>query len=131
MVIIKDITTLNDIKLLVDSFYQSVREDLLIGPIFNAKLENRWPMHLEKMYTFWQTVLLGDHTYFGSPFPPHARLEVSQNHFDRWLNLWYGTIDKNFAGEKAEEAKWRGDKMAELFLAKITYYKDNSATPLL
>lgn len=126
-----DITTLEDIKLLVDAFYKKIQEDDLLSPIFNGIIQDRWPQHLEKMYRFWQTVLLQEHTYFGSPFPPHAKLPVEQNHFDTWLKLWYKTIDNYFAGPKADEAKWRGDKMAVMFLSKINYYKNNSAVPLL
>lgn len=125
-----DIRSLEDIKLLVDTFYGNVRENELIGPIFNSRLEGRWQMHLEKMYTFWQTVLLNKHTYFGSPFPPHAKMPVEKQHFDTWLSLWHDVVDKHFKGEVADEAKWRGEKMAELFMAKIDYYRNSSATPL-
>ena len=128
---IKDISTIEDIQLLVDTFYGKARVDLLIGPIFNAVIKDRWPEHLEKMYRFWQTVLLGEHTYFGSPFPPHIQLAVDKTHFNRWLRLWYETIDSHFTGKKAEEATWRGDKMAVMFLSKIEYYRNSSATPLL
>ncbi len=126
-----DIQTINDIQLLVNTFYSKVRENDLLAPIFNEKIEDRWPEHLEKMYRFWQTVLLQDHTYFGSPFPPHAKLEVSQLHFTTWLELWHSSIDGLFIGEKANEAKWRGDKMAVMFLSKINYYNNNSSIPLI
>ncbi len=127
----KDIITMEDIQLLVNTFYEKIRFDLLLGGIFNGIIKDRWPEHLEKMYRFWQTVLLGEHTYYGSPFPPHAQLPVEQKHFDAWLKLWYETIDSQFEGTKADEAKWRGDKMAVMFLSKIEYYRNNSATPLL
>ncbi len=127
----KDITTMDDIRLLVDTFYGKIRTDMLLGGIFNGVIKDRWPEHLEKMYRFWQTVLLGEHTYYGSPFPPHAQLPVEQKHFDAWLKLWYETIESHFEGTKADEAKWRGDKMAVMFLSKIKYYRNNSATPLL
>ena len=120
----KDIITLDDIKQLVDSFYEKVRGDELIGVIFNERIGNRWPQHLEKMYTFWQTVLLGEHTYFGSPFPPHANLPVSHIHFERWMLLFNQTLDELFTGEKADEAKWRAAKMAEIFESKIEYYQN-------
>ncbi|WP_114789613.1 group III truncated hemoglobin [Niabella yanshanensis] len=126
-----DIQNLEDIQLLVDSFYATVRSNDLLGPIFNERIGDRWAEHLQKMYRFWQTILLEDHTYFGSPFPPHAQLPVDQIHFDTWLQLWHGTIDQYFQGKKADEAKWRGDKMAAMFLYKITYYRDNNATPLV
>lgn len=127
----KDITSREDIRVLVDSFYANVREHELIGPVFNGVIGDQWALHLEKMYRFWETVLLGEKTYFGSPFPPHATLPVEQQHFAAWLNLWYKTIDELFAGEKAGEAKWRADKMAELFLSKIRYYRENGKTPLI
>ncbi|MEO9258547.1 MAG: group III truncated hemoglobin, partial [Crocinitomicaceae bacterium] len=87
--------------------------------------QDNWPRHLEKMYTFWQTVLLKEHTYFGSPFVPHAKLPVEQEHFTHWIDLFYKTIDEQFVGEKANEAKWRAEKMAEMFLSKIQYYRQN------
>ena len=126
-----DIATIEDIELLVDSFYGKIRIDALLGDIFNRVIKDRWPEHLQKMYRFWQTVLLGEHTYYGSPFPPHAQLPVEQKHFNAWLHLWHETIDEHFTGTKADEAKWRGDKMAVMFLSKIEYYRNNSATPLL
>jgi len=126
-----DITSMEDIKLLVNTFYSKIRIDSLLGGLFNGVIKDRWPEHLEKMYRFWQTVLLEEHTYYGSPFPPHAKLPIEQRHFDTWLMLWHETINEHFTGTKAEEAKWRGDKMAVMFLSKIAYYRDNSATPLL
>ena len=127
----RDISTIEDIKLLVDTFYQKIRENEMLSPIFNRIIQDRWPQHLEKMYRFWQTVLLQEHTYFGSPFPPHAKLPVNQKHFDAWLVLWHSTINKYFSGVKADEAKWRGDKMAVMFLSKIEYYKSNPSIPLI
>lgn len=122
---------LDDIKILVDSFYDKVRQDALLAPIFNRVIQDRWPEHLEIMYTFWQTVLLGEHTYTGSPFPPHAKLPVTKAHFDRWLELFFNTIHENFEGEKAEEAKWRASKMAEIFQFKIDRYQETGSRPLL
>jgi len=128
---LKDISTLDDIRLLVDRFYEKVRQDLLLKDIFNPIIGDRWPEHLEKMYRFWQTVLLDEHTYYGSPFLPHAQLPVEKAHFDRWLQLFYETVDESFSGEKAEKAKWQGQRMAEMFLAKIQYHKVNASIPLL
>lgn len=126
-----DISNLEDIKLVVDTFYGKVREDDLLADIFNGVIQDRWPEHLEKMYRFWQTILLEDHTYYGSPFSPHARLPVDAEHFERWKKLFSETVDRHFAGEKAGEAKWRAAKMAEMFLMKITYYRENRSKPLL
>ncbi|HUH74761.1 MAG TPA: group III truncated hemoglobin [Chitinophagales bacterium] len=128
---IKEIENIEDIKLLVDTFYGKVREDEQLKDIFNNKIQDRWPEHLEKMYRFWQTVLLDEHTYYGSPFVPHAQLPVEKEHFNRWIELFYGTVDELFTGDKARKAKWQGERMAEMFHMKIQYYKQSDAKPLL
>lgn len=127
----QDIQNITDVKLMVDTFYGKIREDKLLKDIFNTKIEDRWPQHLQKMYTFWQTVLLEEHTYYGSPFVPHAKLPVALEHFEKWLQLFSTTVDDLFEGEKAEQAKWQGQRMAEMFHSKIEYYKNNQGTPLL
>jgi len=123
----QDIQQLDDIKLLVNTFYGRVQKDELIGPIFASKITD-WTPHLEKMYRFWQTILLHEHTYSGSPFPPHATLPVVQDHFDAWLGLWRTTVDEFFEGANAEEAKKRGKIMAQLFHYKIDYLKEHPDT---
>src|SRR5690606_22538719 len=127
----QDITTLEDIKLLVNTFYGRVQKDELIGPIFNARIQNSRDKHLAKMYTIWQTVLLDEHTYYGRPFPPHAELPVEMEHFDRWLAILKQTIDEIFEGTRAEEAKWRGAQMAKMFLSKIEYFRELKQKPLM
>lgn len=127
----QDIHTLDDIKLLVDTFYSNIREDDLLGIIFQQNIQDRWPQHLDKMYRFWQTILLEEYTYDGRPFPPHAHLPIGPVHFQQWLALFTLTIDGLFQGDKAEEAKWRAQKMADVFMNKITYIRDNPDKPLL
>ena len=127
----QDILTLDDIKLLVDRFYENIRADELLGPVFNEKIQDRWPQHLEKMYRFWQTVLLEEHTYSGSPFPPHAKLPVGELHFKRWMEIFSATVSDLYSGEKAEEAKIRASKMAEMFQIKIEYYQKTGFENLL
>jgi len=87
----KDIQNIDDIKLMVNTFYDNVKVDTLIGPIFNGVIKD-WQPHLNKMYGFWETVLLDVHSYSGSPFPPHAKMPLEQIHFERWLLLFFKTI---------------------------------------
>lgn len=122
----KDIEDLQDIRKLVDTFYARVRSHPLLSPVFDEKIEDRWPEHLEKMYRFWQTVLLGVHTYSGSPFPPHANLQVNSTHFVAWQGLFNETIDALFKGPKADDAKFRAKAMADMFSSKIAYSKNNN-----
>ncbi|RYZ95138.1 MAG: group III truncated hemoglobin [Sphingobacteriaceae bacterium] len=120
-----DIITLEDIKNLVDTFYTKVQLDPVLAPVFNERIQGDWGPHLEKMYRFWQTILLEEYTYFGRPFPPHAQLPVDHTHFDTWIQLFYLTVDELFTGDKATEAKWRAGKMAEMFQAKLAYFRAN------
>jgi len=115
----KEILNRDDIKRLVDAFYLKVREDSLLAGIFNARIKDSWPLHLEKMYSFWESLLLDKVTYHGNPFAHHADLPVEKEHFDRWLKLFDQTVDELFAGEKAEEAKSRAAKIAVIFHTKI------------
>ncbi len=125
------IASLEEVKKLVDVFYGKVRKDALLSPIFEKAIGDHWDTHLDKMYKFWQTVLLDEHTYYGSPFLPHAKLPVNKQHFERWLLLFNETVDTEFTGELAEEAKWRAQKMAEMFQFKLEYMKENNSKPLL
>ena len=124
MTTLTDITNLDDIKLLVDTFYSKVQKDTFIGPIFNEKIGNGWPEHLEKMYRFWQTILLEVHSYSGSPFPPHKQLPVAKEHFERWMEIFTETTDNLFLGLVADEAKFRAKNMAEMFNYKIEYFRN-------
>jgi hemoglobin len=119
-----DILNLEDVKLLVNKFYDNVRADEMLAPVFNQRIGDRWPEHLEKMYCFWQTVLMEQHTYYGSPFPPHAQLPVSHDHFKKWMELFTLTAEELFFGEKKNEAIWRAGKMAEMFEIKIAHYRN-------
>jgi hemoglobin len=114
-----DIATLKDIQFLVDQFYEQVRKDSFLGPIFNSRLSGRWEMHHRKLYRFWHTVLLRRPDYFGDPVPMHFDMNIDQRHFDGWLKIWIETIDLNFEGLIAERAKFRGKTMGKAFLAQI------------
>ncbi len=120
----KDIETLDDIKTMVNQFYSSVREDDMLGPIFTHFIKD-WTPHLETMYKFWQTLLLEEYTYSGSPFPPHVKLPIRSEHFERWVTIFHRTVDNNFCGEKAQIAKQRAEQIAHVFEAKLELIKSD------
>lgn len=126
-----DILSLDDVKTLVNEFYLKVQKDDLIGPIFERVIQGNWEPHLNKMYRFWQTLLLNERTYEGAPFLPHMNLPIEGPHFDRWMALFNETVDEYFVGEKADEAKWRADKMAALFTQKLEMYRRSQQKPLI
>lgn len=124
----RDISSIEDVRLFVDEFYGLVAQNPLIGPIFESKLAGNWTPHVEKMYRFWQTILLHEHTYSGSPFMHHMKLPIFKEHFGTWLELFNQTIDAHFEGEVAEEAKSRAGKMALMFESKLDYLRNNPDT---
>lgn len=127
----KDIQNKDDVILLVDSFYEKVRENELLSPIFNEKIKDNWDKHLAKMYNFWETILLDNHSYSGAPFAAHMSLPIYEEHFKNWLMLFFETIDELFEGTKAEEAKWRAVNMGKVFLSKLDYIRNNpNTTPI-
>ena len=119
-----DIINLDDVKLVVDCFYEKVRNDEQLKDVFNNVIQDRWPAHLEKMYRFWQTILLDEHSYSGSPFPPHKQLPVAKEHFDRWIEIFTATINSLFVGSLADEANLRAKNMAQMFNYKIDYFRN-------
>lgn len=120
-----DILGLNDIVLFVDGFYNKVRQDELLAPIFNNAISD-WAPHLEQMYKFWNAALFGVAGFKGNPFAKHAPLPIDAKHFDRWLQLFNETIDCYFEGEMAEDAKRRAELMAAMFLNRLDNMKGGS-----
>ncbi len=120
----KDLNTSDAIEEMVHTFYNKVQKDDLIGPIFNEIIEDRWPQHLEKMVGFWETILLNERKFFGSPFAKHAPLPIKKKHFDRWLELFTHTLDIHFEGPLTEEAKKRARQMALTFQYKMEHQRN-------
>lgn len=85
---------LDVIRTVVDSFYESIRSDLILGPIFRDHISD-WPAHLAIMYRFWSTIVNFTGQYSGNPLVVHARLpHLAEAHFVRWLELWSETVEK-------------------------------------
>jgi hemoglobin len=81
------------IRTLVGAFYGRVREDVVLGPIFNRAIApDQWPAHEAKLADFWSSVLLMTGRFKGSPMAAHAKWpQIEDDHFDRWLNLFART----------------------------------------
>ena len=75
---------------LVHAFYDRVRDDAVLGPIFAARITD-WEPHLAKMCAFWSSVMLMTGRYHGRPMPAHAPLPIGGKHFDHWLALFETT----------------------------------------
>ncbi len=119
----KDIENIDDIKRLVDDFYTKVRADELLAPVFASRIDD-WGPHLDKMYRFWNVALFQIREYTGNPFAKHVNLPVNDKHFERWLELFYETLDANFSGSVADDAKRRSLIMANTFYRHLAPASD-------
>jgi len=76
---------------LVDRFYEKVRVDPLLGPVFNAAVHD-WDEHKRTLTSFWCSVALRANSYRGNPMAVHRMQPgIRTEHFERWLSLWKTT----------------------------------------
>src|SRR4029453_9200439 len=78
------------IERLVRGFYAKVREDAVLGPIFEGRIKD-WEPHLMQLCAFWSSVALMTGHYPGPAMAKHLPLPVDGGHFDRWLALFEQT----------------------------------------
>lgn len=116
-----DIRNKADIKVFVDEFYHKARQNHLLSPVFSSKIaDGQWPSHLERMYDFWNAILFAETGFQGNPMQKHLSLPIDEKHFTQWLSLFHITIDENFSGHKAEEAKHRAASITQIMDFKIS-----------
>ena len=103
-----------EIGRLVESFYARVREDELLGPLFNRAIRD-WPEHLEKLSAFWSSVMLTSGRYKGSPMAAHLRhgTAIDPGMFHRWLGLWRETAQQTLAPADAAAVIAKAERIAE------------------
>ncbi|MBT9394999.1 group III truncated hemoglobin [Hymenobacter sp. NST-14] len=114
-----DIETEDDIRRLVDTFYQKVRADTVLAPIFDDVAQVNWAEHLPRLYDFWSGLLLRTNRYQGHPLRHHFPLPINHTHFARWLALFFMTVDELFAGPVAQEAKLRAHHIGQVFSSRL------------
>lgn len=122
----KEITSREEVSMLVRTFYSKVREHETLGPIFNGIITD-WEAHLERLTDFWEMVLLNSGPGAGkfSPVPVHKSVDrqvhqsLEQRHFGNWLELWFSTLDELYEGENAAYAKEHARNMAHILFFRI------------
>lgn len=128
-----DIQGRAEIETLVNTFYDRVRGDEVLGHIFDQVAQTNWSTHLPKMYAFWETVLFRTGGFTGNPIAAHARLvpltDMGRDKFDHWLKVFRATVDDIFAGERAEHIKSCAADMANVIYSKINAVRDPRFDP--
>jgi len=120
-----DLQGREDIRALVDAFYDKVQADPLLFPVFTNAANFDWDHHLPVMYRFWETLLFRSGEYEGNPFLKHVDLPIDAEHFQCWLSLFLTTMDELYEGPKAEEAKLRAKSIAVVFQKRMGLMKSD------
>jgi hemoglobin len=100
------------IEILVRRFYEKVRADELLGPVFETRIHD-WEPHLKRMCAFWSSVALMTGRYHGTPMAKHLPLPIDAEHFDRWLSLFEETAKETCAAKAANHFIERARRIAE------------------
>jgi hemoglobin len=117
-----DLCTEEEVTRLVHGFYAQVRQDPLLGPIFESRIQ-QWDRHLATMVDFWSGALRGTARFRGMPMPKHAAIPgLDAGLFQRWLALFRettATLGNEAMAERANElalrvaeSLWYGYQMA-------------------
>lgn len=116
-----DTISLNEesIAELVDRFYDRIRKDTLLGPVFNGAIGDRWPEHLATLTDFWTSVLLAAGRYKGNPMMAHLAIaQMDEQHFSRWIELWRQTTCEVFNPAISQalvaKASMMGERLVEV-----------------
>ena len=102
------------IATLVPRFYDRVRADAFIGPVFADAIDN-WPPRLEKLMDFWSSVMLTSGRYKGKPMAAHMKdiATITPPMFDRWLALWAQVIIKILPENIAQALQKRAERIGK------------------
>ena len=125
----KDIRSREDLVQILNVFYQKAFADELIGDFFTKVIPLNLETHMPLITDFWESVVLNTQGYRKNVMEIHQHInqlsKINKNHLDRWVELFTGTIDELFAGEKAILMKQRARSIATLMEIKFNHKQIN------
>ena len=108
-----------EIARLVDRFYDVVREDPQLGPVFDRHVAD-WDEHLAKMRDFWSGAIYRTGRYSGRPLEVHRRIpEIQGEHFARWIELWTRTVDEVVESDARHPLRAFASRMASTMRSRM------------
>jgi len=96
-------------------FYEQVRKDSVLGPVFFRVLGDDWTAHLNRINLFWLTVTRLGSGYQAKNFmPAHIRHpSIQPDQLPRWLALFRRTARSMCPSEAADVLIDIAERMAE------------------
>jgi len=119
----KEISSREDVELLVKEFYNKVRKNELLDHIFDDVIKIDWDHHIPILIDFWESILLDVNKYNRNAMAVHfeinQKIKLEPIHFTNWLSLFDQTVDEYFVGEIALLAKTRAHSIASIMQLKL------------
>ena len=118
--------TKENINKLVITFYTKVMKNEKISPFFIEKLgpdmkSEIWQKHITLLTDFWYTISFGRGNYNGSPFAPHMQISgLDRESFEKWLKLFFESLDKLYTEDIALKFKERASIIASNFMRNLS-----------
>lgn len=102
------------LRRLVVLFYERVRADAELGPIFEDAIHD-WPAHLETLTAFWSSVMLTSGRYKGNPMAAHMKHQarITPALFRRWLALFGETAADTLPVDQAGAIAAKAARIAQ------------------
>lgn len=119
------------LKRLIALFYDRVRQDSDLGPIFNDAIDD-WPEHLSKLTDFWHSIMLSSGRFKGRPMTKHLlhKDRIRPEHFDRWLKLWDQATNEVMSPDNAIALQRKARHIGESFKLGL-FYRPEDDDPAL
>jgi hemoglobin len=117
------------IRPLIERFYEQVRADPLLGPVFEAAVLD-WRDHHARLADFWSSLMLTTGRYKGNPIALYLRHAdaLTEERFDRWLELWRLTSDEMLPRPVAAEVQAKAGRVAESLRLAVQYRRSSQTT---
>ncbi len=92
--------TSDEIRVMVERFYEHARDDELLGPIFAQRVDD-WDTHYDTMTRFWSSAVLRAGTYSGRPIEKHRIEGLTTQHFVNWVERFSDVVTQEFGPERS------------------------------
>jgi hemoglobin len=125
----KDIETRQDLESLLRAFYEKAFSDELIGHFFTKVVPLNLDTHIPVIADFWEAIIFNKHTYKKNVMVVHQHIHhlshIKKDHLDRWVQIFTGTVDGMFEGDKATLIKQRATSIATIMDIKLNHNSIN------
>ncbi|QZT38904.1 group III truncated hemoglobin [Halosquirtibacter xylanolyticus] len=119
----RDIENLDDITLLVKTFYDELCKNPVMDHLYNKVMKIDWEEHIPIMVHFWGSLVLRSGSYRGDIIGHHHhvidKIPLTLSMFEQWEHCFIETLDSLFQGTNTEKTKKRVTAMTKSLVTKL------------